>query len=243
MKKILSVCLFCLFLLSLTLSYGYSQPAEKFLEEMIKAWGGRKALENIKDITLSGTLELVQFGMNGSVIVYQKEPNKQRLDIEIMGMVITQAFDGETAWGTNPQTGSTEEMSEQAAAYFKRESLGNDAFLNPKKYGIIFALKSTEQIEGKEYTVLEQTFSDGFTITHYVDSKTHLVFKSKSKALNPMGAEVDAETFLSNYKQIDGLTVAHSVTTYQDGAQYMTVTISDVKFNSGLKDSFFKMAE
>lgn len=243
MRKTLSFCLFCLILFNFMASTAHSQSAEKVLNNVIKAWGGRAALEKIKDTVITGNLDLIQFGMSGSVIVSQKEPNKLRLDIELMGMVISQAYDGEVAWGTNPQTGSTEIMPEQQVEYFKRESYGNSIFLNPKKFGISFAVKGKENIEGKDYILLEQTFSDGFQATHYVDPGTYLIYKTKSRGLNQMGAEVDTETYLSDYKKVNGIMVAYGMTSFQDGEEYMTVTITEVKFNTGLEDAFFKMSE
>jgi outer membrane lipoprotein-sorting protein len=52
-----------------------------------------------------------------------------------------------------------------------------------------------------------------------------------------------AETITGDYKKVDGLLIAHSMTQYQDGQEYMRMTISKVTFNSNLEDSFFKMAK
>ena len=121
MKKILSFCLLSFFLLSLLTSPGYSQKASDILDKMIDAQGGKKVLGSIKDTTISGSLEMIAVGASGSVTIYHKEPNKVRMDMEMMGMVITVAFDGETAWMINPQTGSTEEMSGKDAEDMKRD--------------------------------------------------------------------------------------------------------------------------
>ncbi len=96
-------------------------------------------------MTLSGTLEVVQQGLSGSITIYKKEPNKMRRDIEIMGMIITQAYDGETAWGVNIQTGNTEEMEEQQAADVKRQSLPIISMLYPEKYGFSFDYQGKEK--------------------------------------------------------------------------------------------------
>ena len=74
---------------------------------MIEAQGGRKALAAIKDTTISGTIEMPQMGISGSITIYQKEPDKMRMDMEFMGMVITQAYDGQNAWMVNPADGRT----------------------------------------------------------------------------------------------------------------------------------------
>jgi outer membrane lipoprotein-sorting protein len=243
MKRIFSACLLSLFLLSLMTSPGLSQEVSDILKKMVDAQGGKKALEKIEDTTSSGTIELIQMGMTGSMTMYKKEPNKVRMDIEVMGMIITQAFDGETAWGISPQTGSREEMPEQQAVYMKRMALGIDALIYPEKYGISFAYKGKEKIEEKEYLVLEQTFSDGHKATHYIDPKTYLTYKTKTTTANQMGVEVEQETFESDFKKANGLTIAYTIIIFQGGEEFMKLTLSDVSFNSGLEDSLFKMNE
>lgn len=240
MKKITVSCVFSLFLFSILASPGLGQTADDIVTKMIKAQGGKAALEKIKDSTLTGTMDIVQMGMSGSLTYYQKEPNKMRMDMEIMGMAITQAFDGESAWGINPQTGSIEDMPEDQAKEMKRQSLGNDAVLHPEKYGITYAYKGKETIEGKEYYNLEQTFEDGFTVILYIDTTSGLLYKSKSKGTSIMGMEVDQEVFVSDYKDVEGLMVAHMMRIIQDGEEAITMTFTDVKFNTGLEDSLFK---
>jgi len=243
MKKIFSAWLLSLFLLSLMTSPGLSQEASDILKKMVEAQGGKKVIEKIKDMTSSGTIELIQMGMTGSMTMYKKEPDKVRMDIEVMGMIITQAYDGETAWWVNPQTGSREEVPERQAEDMKRNALGIDAFIYPEKYGISFAYKGKEKIEEKEYLVLEQTFPDGHKATLYIDPKTYLTYKSESTTVNQMGVEVEQETFESDFKKVNGMTIPYSIIIFQDGEEFMKLTLTDVSFNSGLEDSLFKMSE
>lgn len=243
MKKIFSVSLLILLLVSWMASPGLCQKASDILEKMIETQGGRKLLEGIKDATFTGTMEMLQMGLSGAVTMYQKDPNKMRWDGEVMGMVFTQAFDGQTAWMTNPQTGTSEEMPEKLAEYFKREAVGDDALLNPKKYGITYALKDKEKIDDKDYYVLEQIFSDGYKVTLYIDAQTYLTYKTKAITLNQMSVEVEGETILSDYEKVEGMMVPHTITTYQDGEENIKITITEVSFNSGLEDSLFKMSE
>ncbi len=243
MKKAFSFLVLFFFVLGLMTSPGLAQKSEKILEKMIKAQGGKKVLEKINDTTLTGTFEMPAMGISGTMTIYQKEPNKMRWDAELMGMMMTQAFDGETAWATDPQTGGTQEMPEKMAEDFKRGALGRDSLLNPKKFGIAYSDKGKEKIEDKDYLVLEQTFADGYKATIYVDPKTYLVYMSKGMSLNQAGVEVETETYVSDYREVDGVMVAHSMKVFQDGEEFMTMIIDEVTFNSALEDSLFSMSE
>jgi len=243
-KKSIVVTLAAVLVASALAAPGYGETVKDVLAKMIEAQGGRQALEAAKDATLSGTFDFVSMGMSGGMTVYSKEPNKVRIDIEIMGMVITQAHNGEVGWFVNPQTGATEEMPAAQAAEMKRRALGNDALLNPEKVGITYTLKDRETVDNKEFIVLETKMADGFTTKSYLDPATYLVARQRAKALNPMTqAEAEAETIISDYRRVNGLMVAHSSVTYQEGAEMMRITFAKVTFNTGLEDSFFAMSK
>lgn len=241
MKKLSISVFLAVFAVSLLATFAGAQTLQEVMDKMVAAQGGQKALEAVKDSTYSGTAELIQFGMNGTFTMYHKEPNKMRMDFEVMGMVITQAYDGETAWQVNPQTGTDEIMNEQQAAEMKRQALGNDALFNPSKYGISYELKPKEKVNDKEYVVLDQVFKDGYRNTMYLDPDTYLIYKTKAKTVSPAGTEVESETIMSDYQKEGDLSVAKSMTIYQAGQEFMRLKIAKVAFNSILDDIQFKM--
>ncbi len=240
MKKIISLAIASLFLVTLVAVPSPGQTVQQILKKMIEVQGGKKTIEGIKDMTLSGTIELVTQGLSGPITLYKKEPDKRRLDVELMGMVITQVYDGKNGWGTNIQTGGIEDMSGDELAEVKRESMPIVSILDPQKYGITYTYKGKEEIEGKEYYILEQTYADGYTSTVYLDSKTYLTFKTIVKTTTPMGGELEIEQFQSDYKKVSGLMMAHSIVVYASGEEIQKITVAEVNFNTGLEDSLFK---
>ena len=211
------------------------------LDKMIEAIGGKEAIAKVQDSSYEGTIEFITFGMNGSMNLYQKEPDKMRMDIHLQGRIVTQAYDGEMAWGTDPNTGMSIEFTGPVAEEIKKLAYGNDSLLNPDKYGISYSYKGKEMLEGKEYFVLNQTFPDGKTITHYIDPQTYHTYKTKGKALNSFGVEVDQESYISDYKKAGDIITAHSIIVFEDGKESLKMIISNVNLNTGLEDSFFKM--
>jgi len=134
-------------------------------------------------------------------------------------------------------------MPEEQAKDMKRMALGNDSILHPEKYGITYSYKGKETIEGQDCYLLEQAFEDGFSTALYIDAKTYLVFKAKSKAPNQMGVEVDQEVFTTDYRKVEGMMVAHEMRILQDGEEFLTMIFTEVSFNTGLEDSLFKKEE
>jgi outer membrane lipoprotein-sorting protein len=246
MRKPFAWTMAALLVISLTVQAGYGQTAQDVLKKMIDAMGGRKALTAIKDTTLTGTYELTQMGMNGTFTMYQKEPNKMRADMDIpaVGMVMTQAYDGQKAMWTNPNSGGTiEEMPDAMAKSFEREAMGNDAFLNPEKYKITYEVKPKAKVDDKECIVLEQTMADGHKTTIYVDPATYLPYKTETTDIGDTGAEVRAEGYPSDYKPVNGVMMAHSIRTLMDGTEYMKLTFTKITVNNNLEDSLFTLGK
>ena len=241
MKKLFAWTMAALLLVSLAALPGYGQTAQDVVKKLIDAQGGRKYLETIKDTTSTGNLELTTMGMSGTFTQYMKEPNKMRMDIEVMGQVITQAYDGQKAWGTNFQTGAVEESPEAQGKELARQAMGNDALLNPQKYGITYAVKPKAKLDDKEYVVLEQTNADGHKTTIYIDPATYLPYKVESTAIGPTGTESKIESYTSDYRKIGQSMVPHAIRQVMDGADYLKITYTKITFNNNLEDSLFAM--
>ena len=220
-----------------------NKEAMVVVDKMIEAMGGRKVLESIKDTTISGTAEVVQYGITVPVTIYQKEPNRMRMDITIAeaNMTIIQAYDGQKGWYTNPQSGATEEMPDFMAKEMARQAGENQALLHPEKAGVAYALKPKAAIEGKDYIVLEQTQADGHKTTLYLDPATYLPYKTETRTMDQNGAEVDAVTYSTNYQKVNGAMVPYSIRVVQNGADAQRITITAVTYNTNLDDAFFTL--
>lgn len=240
MRKLFLLSLLSLFLLSLVTSYGFSssQSAEAILKKMVEAQGGKKVLEGVKDSTMSGSILFIPMNANGTITTYWKAPNKRRVDFEILGMKISNIYDGKTAWNINPQSG-TQELPEQFASGLKRQAMGDDLIVNPAKYGVKFTFEGKEKVKDIDCFVLEQTYPDGHKGTLYVDAKTYLTNKFKTTTYNQTGQEVDSETYFSDYKKVNGRMLAHSVVSFQAGQEYVKVKLEKISYNTGVDDSLF----
>jgi len=242
MLKKMSCLLAAVWLMAVLAAPVRAQEIDEVLAKMIDAAGGRKAMEAIKDSTMVATMEIPSMTMTGTMTLYQKEPDKMRMDMEIMGMKITQAYDGKVGWGVNPQTGKAEEAPAKAQGELKRQAQGYDAMLNPQKHGLSYVLKGKETIEGKDCLVLEQTMSgEEEKIIILVDGATYLPVLARAKTQNMMGADVDGETLFEDYKKEGGVVVAHSLTIKQGGTVWAKIKVGEITFNSDLENAFFSM--
>jgi outer membrane lipoprotein-sorting protein len=239
MKKNSFTCILCIFLIGLFSTPLKGQTLEEILEKMIQAQGGKTAIEKIKDMKITGTIEVLQQGLIVPFTQYKKEPDKRRIEMEVMGSIQVQLYDGEKAWEFDPKTGKALEIPGEDAVDIKRGSLALDWILYPENYGITLIHKGKEIIDDKDYIVLEQVYPEGGKVVNYVDPDTYLIHKIKSTILDEMMVEVETETFLSDYKTVKGYVMAHTMTSYLHGKEYMKISFKKVKLNTRLPNHLF----
>ena len=156
MKRILAFSVVCLFSLGLIATsdaglFAQDAKAMQVLEKMIEAMGGRATMQAVKDMTATGTMAMPSMGLEAPATLYTKKENKFRMDIEFMGTSITSAYDGEAGWVINPQTGAVEDLPGEQLEETKRMAMGDSAYLDPEKYGIVYTSKGQEKLEDKDY--------------------------------------------------------------------------------------------
>ncbi len=123
--------------------------------------------------------------------------------------------------------------------YFERQALGPELILNPERWGVEYAYRGREKLQRRDCHVLEQSFSDGYESTLYVDTESYLLIKAKATDVDPTGAEAEIQTYYSDYREVEGVSIPYKVSVYQDGQESVQVILTDVVFNSALPDSLF----
>lgn len=240
-RKILLFTLAFGFLFSL---YASAQTADEIIKKNIDAKGGLGKFKSIKTIRLTGLFSMPSMGIEDApMTVVAKRPNLIRMDIEVMGMVVVRAFDGETAWETMPtQMGTLEtgEMSESDAEEMKRESDFDGHLIDYKMKGHKVELIGKEDVEGTEVYNLKVTLKDGYVVNYYFDTKSFLELRSKAKT-SFQGQDMEGETFYSDYKEVAGILFAHSVEMKLDGQTSQQVIFEGIELNVDVEDDFFKM--
>jgi len=209
--------------------------ADDVLAKYVKAVGkyvkdGKPA--ELKSRVTKGTFTLVDMGMDADMESYLAPPNSYtKIEFEAFGSLERGVKDG-VAWQINPMEGPSILEGQQKAAAL-RDSSGFIEFENWKK-NFSKAETTGEGTVGDAacYKVL-MTPKEGPPVTCFFDKKSGLLLKT---ALEAQGLTI--ESTLSDYKETDGVKMAHKVAT--EGGQFgMEITYESVKYNVDLpKDRF-----
>jgi outer membrane lipoprotein-sorting protein len=231
MKKLLFVFLLLPFLAV------NAQELDDILAQYFKTINQDK-LSGVQSVISRGKIK--QMGVEITMSMWQKRPDKIRIEGSFSGQSFIQTFDGTTGWNINPFTGVTEpkEMSADEIGQAKDQSDIDGFLFNYKDKGYKVELLPDEDVKGAKAHVISVMKADSSVIKHYISSETNLLVKTKFSA---MGAEI--ESLMGDYKEVDGIKMPHSIETAMNGQVMMQIVLDEVKFNEDIPDNLFGKPE
>jgi len=81
-----------------------AQTVDELIARNTEAKGGLAKMRSIQTMRQARRMSLQ--GMEAPVVVYAKRPNMVRQEIQMGGRLVVMAFDGNTPWIVNPNTGT-----------------------------------------------------------------------------------------------------------------------------------------
>lgn len=218
---------------------------DDLIEKNLEAKGGRDAWEGIETARITGTMS---FGPQEAPFVYEwKAPNKIRVEFTIQGMTGIQAFDGDSGWSLMPFMGKTEpeKMAPEDASQIKNDADFRGPLLNPEDKGYELELVGEEEVEGTPAYKIKVTNADGEVSYLYLD-KEYYVEIQRVDERTIRGQEVVNTASIGDYKDVDGLMVAHSTEIKSSAApegQSQTMAFDKIELNVDIPDDHFSMPE
>lgn len=204
------------------------QTAEKVINHYVEAVGGRKKLENLKDISIEMNAQVQ--GTPIMVDVKMKKPDKYLREISVNGnsiMKITVNGDDVSA----SQQGQIQTLSDEQKEYIKNEQEDMFPELNYGKSGYQTELMGMKTEDGKKVYVVKITDSEGNINRNFYDAQSGLKIMEK--------AADGSQTSYSDYQKVNDIMLPYKTTMNLFGREVDMKTQS-AKINSGLKDSDFK---
>jgi len=210
--------------------------AEQVLEKSIQATGGRAAGEKLTSTVTKGTVELVAQGIQGTVEIYAKAPNKLLVVQNLQGIgEFNQGYDGQVGWSQNPFQG-TRELQGVELAILKREATFNAELKWRELYEKV-ELVGREKVGEQEAYVVRLTASQGKPVTCYYDTQTFLLLRQDEVVEGEMGT-ITGETYYSDYREVDGVKVPFHLKQKAPFGEEV-ITITEVKNNVEISDAKF----
>lgn len=236
MKKHFALFFTALIFLSFTVS---AQDLEEIIDKHHEVVGLQKILETE---TMIAKGKVVQMGTEFPMILYQARPNRFRMEAEIQGTKMIQAFDGETGWIVMPWTGSLEpqKLTEEQLKSMKQMGDMEGDFYNWKEKGYDVSYMGEDDMEGTPVHKIKVVKEEGDEFIYYIDAENYVILKTDA-TVNVQGTETKSSTYYSNFKPVQGMIMPHSMETEVNGQTQSQIVIEEVKLDEELEDSMFEM--
>lgn len=221
-----------------------AQSADEIIAKHIDALGGLQKIKAVKTVRMTGKLTLGP-GIEAPVAMEFKRPNQMRMDITVQGIVGTQAYDGATGWTLMPFAGSKtpQQMADDELKMAQEQADLDGPLIDYKAKGHAVELLGKEAVEGADAYKLKVTQKNGVVRTIFIDAEAFLQVKEESKR-TIRGTEMDTDTILGDYKEVDGIMFPHSVDSGAKGQpQRQKMVIDKIELNVPIEDARFKMPD
>ncbi|MDX1407169.1 MAG: hypothetical protein R3330_03520, partial [Saprospiraceae bacterium] len=203
-----------------------------------ESMGGKEKIKALQSRKMEATMSMGGMEFSGTII--EKAPNKQRVDVDIQGMQLVQAYDGETAWTINPFATGTEpqKMPEAEAEQMVKQKF-EDPFIDYASKGHTVELEGKEEVEGAECFKLKLTKDNGDVEYHFFDAEYFIPVMSRTTQTSGPAAGMPAETFLSDYQEVNGIMFPFFLETKVNGQTAQKITLTSVELDVDVDDAFF----
>lgn len=215
---------------------------DQIIERNLESRGGLERIRSVNTIRMVGTM--VMGPMEAPFNMELKRPDSIRFEMELQGMRMVQAYDGETGWQIMPFLGKPdpEKMSEDDLNNIREQA---DAFDGPlvdwKQKGYSVELIGQEDIEGSEAWKIKVVRANGREDILFLDGEYFLDLRSQTQ--RPMGGRpVQIVQDLGDYKEVDGLALPHSIQVRVEGVPAtQSLRVQTIEINPEIDDARFAM--
>lgn len=183
--------------------------------------------------------KISQMGMELPMDMKIKKPKMFRIEMEMQGQKMVQAYDGENGWMIAPWVSPepTDLSGDQLNQALDQADVEGELYKYEEK-GNAVELIGKVNADGKEAFKIKLTTKDGNTKDYFIDANTYLVIKVKAK-VSAMGQTVDVEQRMTDYKTINGVTMATKLESDSPMGKAVII-IEEFSFDEKYDNSIFK---
>ena len=205
------------------------------MEKAIAAIGTKEALDNVKDVQLKGTANLMGQSLEMKQTIVMPGNSVTTMSMGGMAMMRQAVVDGKYSVS---QQGQEAPITDDL-----KEGLDESAFLAPeqlylaKGYGL--KIVGAEKVDGKDAIDLEVTTPSKKVSHRFYDAKTFLLVKTSKSEEVPGQGTMTQQQYYTGYKVVNGVQIA-SEQLMDLGQMKINIKYTDIKINQGLKTSDLK---
>ena len=228
--------------LAIANTFSFAQTADEVIDKHIAAMGGKDKFANLKTMKLVCNVEIAP-GMKAPITMYFVNNKSMRMEVEVQGMQILSAVDGDSGWSINPMSGKKdpERMNSDQIKQSKHQMDLAGALYNYKEKGSTVEFLGKEDMEGTEVYNLKVTKKNVDILYDYIDASTYLLLK-ETTTYKFNDKEISSDVLYSDYRMVDGIMFPFAMENRETGAaQGQPLNVDKLEVNPVIDNSIFKM--
>ncbi len=220
-----------------------AQTLDEVLAKNYQARGGLDKLKSLAGWKMTGKIVVPAQGLELPVVIWQKTPDKMRVESTFQGRTIVQACAGLKAWWIMPfLSDEAQEMPPEQGRLFRDQADFADPLVVYKEKGYSLELLGKEELQGTPVFKLKLTRDGGREIYFFLDAGSGS--ELKSMRLMKMGeSEALVEILYGDYREVGGHLLPFAIENRLNGEPQMKMTLDAIEINPVLEDAFFAMPE
>ena len=213
-----------------------AQTLDEVLTKHFKAVGQEK-LVDVKTFVIQAKVS--QMGMELPMEMKIKRPGKFRLDMDMQGQKMVQAFDGEDGWMIAPWVSpEPQDLAGDQLSQAESQADMEGELYNYKAKGHTVDFIGKVKMDDKEVYHIKLASEDGNVRNYFINAETYLISKVKAK-VSAIGQTVEVEQRMMDYKEIDGIKIAMKIESDSPMGTAMVI-MEKININIEIEDSVFK---
>ena len=218
--------------------------AKEILAAAVEAHGGLEKLQAVKNIVIeaqaSANTPAGPMQIEGkSYYVY---PDKFRQDMKMPQGEMAYVFDGTAGFAMTPM--GVQPIPPQVANSFKDAVFRENVWLltNLSQNEIPIQYAGTEDVQGKQTHVLAVQQPSGEMLKVFISDETYYIVKISYREMS-QGMTANRETFMDDYRDVDGIKVPYHIVQNVDGQPISESRVTGVTLNAELDETLFQEPE
>ena len=201
--------------------------------------GGAASWKQVESLRVRGTMKI---GSNKfDFMALQKKPHYLKIRIHNRQRDLLLGYDGETAWQMERWKGeSAKPMPDEKARRFRHSARFGNHLLYPYAEGKRIEYVDTVPVDGAICHKLRVELPTGYEVHYFIDVRSYLEVRVQHRDHRT------GETFgmkYADYVRKGGMPVAKEVESFEAGEWTSTLTLSEIKMNTGLMPWMFHMPD
>jgi len=215
--------------------------ASALLRRVVAAKGGLDALQAVKTVIAESktTFQMDQGPLESTTKTYVIYPDKFRVDANVAGAEVLQAFNAGQAWQKDP--GGVRDVPapvrEDFSASVRRDTI-------PLLIAAVEGRLTTRRLpdEGRDGRVLRviEISGAGLSPVRLFIDPSNLIARQSFTTPGPDGQPVQAEEVFSDYRSVNGIQVPFTAEVVRNGRTILRRTLTQVTFNTEIDPGLFE---